>query len=86
MEGAINVGLAYTGQWKVTDDDFGGILPPGVSFGRNRNFSAGPELTLPLFATEKSAGLLTARYLWDFESRSTSEGQTFILSFNWMTL
>ena len=86
MEGAVNVGLAYMGQWKVTDDDFGGIPPPGFPVGRHRIFSAGPELTVPLFATEKTAGLLTARYLWDFESRSTSEGQTFILAFTMMTL
>ena len=83
--GTFNAGLAYMGQWKITDDDLGGAVPPGLSVDRHRIFSVGPELTVPLYVTEKTAGLLTARYLWDFGSRSTSEGQTFILSFALVT-
>ena len=54
MEGAVNVGLAYYAQWKLTDDDFGLDLPllPNRRLGKHRVYGFGPELTVPL-ATKK---------------------------------
>ena len=55
MDGAVNVGLAYYGQWKVTDDDFPGdldLLPgligkePGLCRGPRSHASAGHEKDL----------------------------------------
>ncbi|MCK4565516.1 MAG: transporter [Verrucomicrobia bacterium] len=80
MDGAINVGAAYLAQWKLTDDDFGGVIPNGA-VGKHRIFAAGPEVTVPLFATDNVVGLLSARYLWDFGARSTAEGDTLIVTF-----
>jgi len=38
MQGAVNVGIAYYAQWKLTDDDFGVDLAPvlGRELGRRR--------------------------------------------------
>ena len=85
LDGAVNVGAAYFAQWKVTDDDFGGLIPTG-SVGKHQIFAAGPELSVPVFATEKVAGLLGARYLWDFRSESTTEGKTFLVTFTLASL
>jgi hypothetical protein len=85
MGGAINVGGSYVAQWKVTDDDFGGLIPTG-SVGKHQIFAAGPELSVPVFATEQVAGLLGARYLWDFGSESTTEGGMFLVTFTLVPL
>jgi hypothetical protein len=85
MDGAINVGAAYFAQWKVTDDDFGGVIPTG-SVDKHQIFAVGPELSVPVFATEKVAGLLGARYLLDFGSESTTEGETFMVTFTLASL
>jgi hypothetical protein len=85
MEGAINVGVSYFTQWKITDDDFGKeLLKPDV--GKHEIYGVGPELSVPIFVTEKSIGLLDFRYYWDFGSESTTEGETFLLTFTWATL
>jgi hypothetical protein len=85
MDGAINLGAAYFAQWKVTDDDFGGVIPTGA-VGKHQIFAVGPELSVPVFATEKVAGLLGARYFWDFGSESTTEGETFLVTFTLASL
>jgi hypothetical protein len=85
MDGAINVGVAYFAQWKITDDDFAGLLPPGA-VGKHEIFGVGPEVTVPVFATDKVAGLIGARYLWDFGSKSTTEGETLLLTFTLASL
>lgn len=86
-EGAVNVGIAYFGQWKVTDDDLGldlqlpdepPIDPP--SLGRHRILGAGPEVTLPLASRKTLYGFLTLRYFWDFGVESNAQGSTFIFN------
>jgi hypothetical protein len=85
MEGAINIGVSYFAQWKVTDDDFGyALFEPDAD--KHKMYGVGPELTVPVFATEDLVGLLGARYYWDFDSESTTEGQTFLLTFTLATL
>lgn len=85
MDGAINVGAVYFAQWKVTDDDFGGFPPTG-RLGKHKIFGAGPELTVPIFATDEFAGLLGVRYFWDFGAESTTEGESLLLTLTLATL
>ena len=82
LDGAANLGLAFYGQWKVTDDDLGlpFDLPHGPSIGRHRVYGIGPELTIPIATKEKLIGILNARYLWETGARTTLEGNTFVFT------
>ena len=79
MDGAVNVGLAYYAQWKVTDDKFPGDLDllPGL-IGKNRAYAVGPEVTLPLATKKTLWGFLNLRYLWEFGVRNSVEGNAFV--------
>ena len=83
MDGSVSAGIAYYGQWKVTDDDLGVELdlPPGLNIGRNRVYGIGPEFTVPLASKDTLFGMLTLRYMWETGARSTLEGNTFVASF-----
>ena len=79
FKGLGNVGVAYYGQWKVTDDDtpnLPGLLPRG----RNRVQGLGPEIGCPIPLGKEAVLLLRFRYLWEFAARSNTQGQT--LSFS----
>ena len=82
MQGAANIGLAYYGQWKVTNDDlgFGVHLPPELRADRHRVCGFGPELTIPIATKKKLIGFVNARYLWETGARTTTEGSTFVLT------
>jgi len=77
-EGAVNVGVAYYAQWKVSGDDFGFDLPAGLALDKHQVFGIGPEINLPIVAKQKLIALLTARYLFELDAESTSEGDTFM--------
>jgi hypothetical protein len=80
LKGDASAGIAYVAQWKITNDsgdDFPALLPKSKS----RVFGVGPELNMPVFGAGTLAGLLSARYLWEFGGRSIFEGQTFVASF-----
>ncbi len=83
MDGAVNVGVSYYAQWKLTDDDFGlGFTPPGGPvLDRHRVFGFGPEVTLPLASKSKLYGFLNLRYFWETGARTTLEGNTFLATF-----
>ncbi len=83
MDGAVNVGVAYYAQWKVSDDDFGlGFIPPGGPLlDRHRVYGFGPEVTIPLASTAKLYGFLNLRYFWETGARTTLEGNTFLATF-----
>jgi hypothetical protein len=83
-EGAINTGVAYYAQWKVTDDDLGlDFEPPGGRrLGRHRVYGLGPELTLPIATKKKLIGFVNLRYFWEFGARTTLEGNTFTFTMN----
>lgn len=85
MEGAISVGVSYFAQWKITDDDFDNPVLDDVA-DKHEIFGLGPELSMPLFATEGYVGLLGLRYFWDFGSESTTEGETLLMTFTLATL
>jgi hypothetical protein len=80
MEGAVNVGIAYYAQWKLTDDDFGVNLAPvlGRELGRHRVYGFGPELTLPLATKKTLFGFLNLRYFWESGARTSLQGNTFV--------
>ncbi len=80
MEGAVNVGLAYYAQWKLTDDDFGIGLAPvlGRELGRHRVYGFGPELTVPLMTKKTLCGFLNLRYFWETGARTSLQGNTFV--------
>jgi hypothetical protein len=83
MEGAVNVGIAYYAQWKLSDDDFGlDFTPPGGPIlDRHRVYGIGPEITVPLASKSKLYGFLNLRYFWETGARTTLEGNTFVATF-----
>jgi len=80
MDGALSVGIACFGQWKISDDDLGLLsdLPGVPTPGKHRVFGFGPEVTIPLASKKTLFGFLTLRYLKDTGARSTLEGDTFL--------
>ena len=82
--GAVNVGIAYYAQWKLTDDDFGldFNLPGGPLLGRNRVYAFGPEISIPIASKKRLYGFLDLRYLWETGARTTLEGNTFVATFS----
>jgi hypothetical protein len=84
MEGALIVGAAYYAQWKLTDDDLGLdiTLPSGRRLGKHRSYGIGPDITIPVATKKKLYGFINARYFWEFGTRSTLEGNTFVLTFS----
>ena len=82
--GALNVGLAYFAQWKVTGDNLGleGPMPPiALDLPKHRVLGVGPEIVLPLASKKKLFGFLTLRYLFDFGVEANTQGRTFLLNF-----
>lgn len=75
--GAVNVGAAFYGQWKLSADDFAGALPPGLEIGKHQVFGVGPEVNFPIIAKKKLIAVLTARYLFEFDAKSTTDGDSF---------
>ena len=73
-------GIAYYGQWKISDDDFGVELPslPNRRLGKNRVYGIGPELTVPLATKKTLYGFLNLRYFWETGARSSLQGNTFV--------
>jgi hypothetical protein len=77
------VGVAYSMQWKITDDT-GPELPPIVQdrLGRNRNFGIGPELsgTIPLSADFGQALVMGIRYLFEVGSHLDTQGNILVFT------
>jgi hypothetical protein len=78
LGGALSLGVAYYGQWKVTNDDFGVPVDlPGVpDLGRHRVFAFGPDVTIPIGTKTKLLSLVNVRYLWETGARIKTEGPT----------
>lgn len=90
MDGAINVGVAYFAQWKLSRDSLGldfdpaslgaiANLPPDWRIGKQRSFGFGPELSVPIATKKKLYAILNARFLWDTGARSTTQGKTLMI-------
>ena len=84
LDGAVNVGIAYYAQWKISDDDLGlgFTLPISQPFDRHRVYGIGPEVTIPLASKSTLYGFLNLRYFWESGARSTLEGNTFVVTFS----
>ncbi len=88
LEGAASVGVAYYAQWKLSGDTIGGLdaldprLPSELTLNKSRLYGIGPEVNVPIISGEKLISIITARYQWEFGSRSTLEGQAFSLFVN----
>jgi hypothetical protein len=83
LEGALSAGIAYYAQWKLNGDTIGPStlnsvsprLPPSLTLNKSRLFAVGPEINLPIIYDNKLISIITIRYQWEFEARSTLEGQ-----------
>jgi hypothetical protein len=83
LDGALSVGAAYYAQFKVTHDQPGAEIEEvlqGRELGKHRSFGVGPEVTIPIATSRTYIGAVNARYFWEFGSRTTLEGSTFVLS------
>ncbi len=87
-DGTLSAGLAYYGQWKLTSDSVGDLqsidprLPSSIDLNKSRLYGLGPEVNLPIILDEKLICAITVRYQWEFDARSTLEGEAFNLYLN----
>jgi hypothetical protein len=79
LKGAVKTGVAYYAQWKLTSDTLTG-LPALLVQGRNRSAAVGPEITIPIATKSTLFGFFTARYEWEVYARTTTQGNTLVLS------
>jgi hypothetical protein len=82
LGGALSVGMAYYGQWKLSSDDLGipVALPNDPELGRHRVFAFGPDVTIPIGTRDKLISLVNVRYLWETVARIKTEGPTFTVT------
>jgi hypothetical protein len=78
LEGALNIGVAYYAQWKLSQDQFGIDLPPAIEerLGKHRRFGIGPDVTFPIATKKKLIALINGRLMWEFGARTTTQGLT----------
>jgi hypothetical protein len=80
---ALNFGMAYYAQWKVTKDSGLG-LPTLVEgrLGKNHNYGLGPEVSmvLPLSKDFSKLAVLDFRYLFDVGTQLDMKGQTLVFT------
>jgi len=79
LHGYANAGLAYFGQWKLTEDS-GTAVSPLTAGLTGSMFGVGPEINMPL---GKRPLFLTFRYLFDVYSRQSTQGQYAVMSLVW---
>ena len=81
LHGALQFGLAYYAQWKVTADDLGFNLPPNLdNLSKHRVFGIGPEATLPIAVKKKLIALINVRYLIEQGAQFKTQGNTLIIT------
>ena len=76
LQGYANAGLAYVGQWKVTEDS-GAEVSPLAQGKKGSMFALGPELNMPV---SKKGIFLGFKYLFDVRSRLATSGDYLVLS------
>lgn len=76
LKGYANAGLAYVGQWKVTEDT-GTDVNLLVKGKKGSMFSLGPELNMPV---GKRGLFLGFKYLFDTRSRLATSGDYLVLN------
>ncbi len=80
LKGYANAGLAYVGQWKVTEDS-GKDVSLLVQGRKGSLFALGPELNMPV---GKSGVFLGFKYLFDTRSRLATSGNYLGLSLTYV--
>ena len=80
LKGYANGGLAYVGQWKVTEDS-GRDVNPLVQGKKGSMFALGPEVNLPV---SKKGIFLGFKYLFDVRSRLATSGDYLVLSLTYV--
>jgi hypothetical protein len=80
LQGYANAGLAYAGQWKVTEDS-GADVSPLVQGKKGSMFALGPELNMPV---SKKGIYLDFKYLFDVRSRLATSGNYLVLSLTYV--
>jgi hypothetical protein len=84
-QNAANIGVAYSGQWKMTHDS-GPDIPAILPISNGRALSVGPEIELPIFAKGPYVGLFDFRYQWVVDAKTALGGQVLITSFTFAKL
>jgi hypothetical protein len=80
LQGYANAGLAYVGQWKVTEDS-GSDVSLLVRGKKGSLFALGPELNMPV---SKKGIFLGFKYLFDVRSRLATSGDYLVLSLTYV--
>ena len=80
LQGYANAGLAYVGQWKVTEDS-GRDVSLLVQGKKGSMFALGPELNMPV---SKKGIFLGFKYLFDVRSRLATSGNYLVLSLTYV--
>ena len=80
LQGYANAGLAYVGQWKVTEDSGADVIPL-VRGKKGSMFALGPELNMPV---SKKGIFLGFKYLFDVRSRLATSGNYLVLSLTYV--
>jgi hypothetical protein len=80
LQGYANAGLAYVGQWKVTEDS-GSDVNLLVRGKKGSMFALGPELNMPV---SKKGIFLGFKYLFDVRSRLATSGDYLVLSLTYV--
>ena len=80
LQGYANAGLAYVGQWKVTEDS-GRDVNLLVRGKKGSMFALGPELNTPV---SKKGIFLGFKYLFDVRSRLATSGDYLVLSLTYV--
>jgi hypothetical protein len=83
MHGAAHVGVAYYGQWKVTDDQLGTASSAAQLAGipaRHRVFGIGPDVTIPIASKTRLLSFVNVRYLWETGAAVKTQGQSLIIT------
>ena len=81
MHGALNLGMAYYAQWKVTSDEL--ALSPSIALpgpDHHQVWGIGPDVTIPIATNSKLISLVNVRYLWETNAQIKTQGQSFLLT------
>jgi hypothetical protein len=84
-EGALQVGVAYYTQWKMSADKSGSDgmigewLDEKLLENKHSVYALGPEVVIPIAKNDRLYALITARYQWEFGAKSNLQGNMFNL-------
>ena len=80
LHGAAHVGMAYYGQWKVTEDQFSLSSGERPVSDKHRVFGIGPDVTIPIASKRKLLALVNVRYLFEVGARTRTQGQSLVIT------